>query len=79
MFKQTKKALLLSVLMLVVCLSMLLGTTYAWFTDSASSGSNVIQAGTLDIVLEYWDGAQWVDAEGKVLEFQKQILLLVQK
>ena len=71
MFKQTKKALMLSVLMLVVCLSMLLGTTYAWFTDSASSGSNVIQAGTLDIVLEYWDGAQWVDAEGKVLEFQK--------
>ncbi len=71
MFNQTKKALALSMIMLVVCLGMLLGTTYAWFTDSASSGSNVIQAGTLDIVLEYWDGTQWVDAEGKVLEFQK--------
>lgn len=71
MFKQTKKALMLSVFMLIICLGMLLGTTYAWFTDSVSSGSNVIQAGSLDIVLEYWDGNQWVDAEGKVLEFQK--------
>lgn len=53
MFKQTKKALLLSVLMLVVCLSMLLGTTYAWFTDSASSDANIIQAGNLDVKMEW--------------------------
>ena len=48
---------------------MLLGTTFAWFTDSVTSGSNVIQAGTLDIVLEYWDGDSWEDAEGKVIPF----------
>lgn len=69
--KSTKHALLLSGLALVLCLSMLIGTTFAWFTDSVTSGSNVIQAGTLDIVMEYWDGDSWEDAEGQVLEFRK--------
>ena len=74
MFKQTKKALLLSVLMLVVCLSMLLGTTYAWFTDSASSGSNVIQAGNLDINVEYTlDGKKWDVLDGATNLFQKDL------
>ncbi len=53
MFKQTKRALLLAVFTLIVCLGMLLGTTYAWFTDSVSSGSNVIQTGNLDVVLQH--------------------------
>ena len=66
-----KKALVASILMLAICITSLVGTTFAWFTDSVSSGSNVIKAGTLDIVLEYWNGTDWVDAEGKVLEFQK--------
>ncbi len=69
--KSTKRALLLSALSLLLCVSMLIGSTFAWFTDSVTSGSNVIQAGTLDIVMEYWDGTQWVDAEGKILEFKK--------
>lgn len=69
--RSTKRALLLSLLSLITCVTMLVGSTYAWFTDSVTSGSNVIQSGTLDIVLEYWDGTEWVDAEGKVLEFRK--------
>jgi predicted ribosomally synthesized peptide with SipW-like signal peptide len=32
---------------------MLLGTTYAWFTDSVTSANNIIQSGILDVVLEY--------------------------
>jgi len=36
--KNTKKALLLSVMSLVLCVSMLVGTTFAWFTDSVSTG-----------------------------------------
>ena len=65
MFKQTKKAALLSVFMLIACLSMLLGTTYAWFTDSVSSGSNVITAGNLDVEVEYTlDGENWKDLNG---------------
>lgn len=65
MFKQTKKAALLSVFMLIGCLSMLLGTTYAWFTDSVSSGSNVITAGNLDVEVEYTlDGENWDKLDG---------------
>jgi|GEM_PF-5944964 len=69
--KSTKRALLAGLLILVMCVSMFVGTTFAWFTDTATTGSNVIQAGTLDIVLEYKDGDSWVNAEGKVLEFKK--------
>ena len=51
--KTTKRALLASIVSLVLCFSMLLGTTYAWFTDSAVSGRNTIRSGNLDVVLEY--------------------------
>ncbi len=51
--KATKKALISSVIALVMCFTMLLGTTFAWFTDSVSSANNVIQTGTLDIGLSY--------------------------
>ncbi|MBE5731264.1 MAG: hypothetical protein E7350_04880, partial [Clostridiales bacterium] len=46
--KTVKKALLSSVVALVVSFTMLLGTTFAWFTDSAESKGNIIQTGTLD-------------------------------
>ena len=49
--KSTKRALLLSVLSLVLCFSMLVGTTFAWFTDSVTSANNVIASGNLDIEL----------------------------
>ena len=66
MFKKTtKRALLASVLALVLCVSMLVGTTFAWFTDSVTSSNNVIKSGNLDIVLEYWDGDSWEDVAGK--------------
>ena len=45
--KTTKRALLSSVMAIVLCLAMLIGTTFAWFTDSASTAVNKIQAGTL--------------------------------
>ena len=53
---QTRRALLMSALSLLLCVSMLVGTTFAWFTDSVTSGRNTIQSGNLDVVLEYWDG-----------------------
>ena len=67
--KMTKRALISSAISLMLCVSMLLGTTFAWFTDSVTSASNVIQSGNLDITLEYFDGENWVDAEGKVIPF----------
>ena len=47
--KATKRALLTSVMALVMCVVMLVGTTFAWFTDTASTGVNKIVAGNLDV------------------------------
>ena len=63
--KSTKHALLMSALSLLLCLSMLVGSTFAWFTDSVASGSNVITAGNLDIAVEYTlDGTNWNNLDG---------------
>ena len=51
MKKTTKRALLLSFASMFLCFTMLLGTTYAWFTDSVESGVNQIVAGSLDVEL----------------------------
>ena len=68
--KTTKHALMSSVVALLLCCAMLIGTTFAWFTDTASTAVNKIQAGTLDVALEMYDGANWVSAEGKTLQFK---------
>lgn len=59
--KNTKRALLMSALSLMMCVSMLVGSTFAWFTDSVTSAGNRIQAGTLDVQLLMYDGADYVD------------------
>ena len=51
--KSTKRALISSALALLMCVAMLVGATFAWFTDTASTGVNKIQAGNLDIKVEY--------------------------
>ena len=51
--KSTKRALLTSVLALLMCVTMLIGATFAWFTDTASTEVNKIQAGNLDIEVQY--------------------------
>ena len=71
----TKRALTTSALAMVLCVAMLIGTTFAWFTDTASTAVNKIQAGNLDVALEMntgtTDDPKWVTAEGKTLEFKK--------
>ena len=70
--KSTKRALLGSVVAMVLCLAMLVGATFAWFTDTASTGVNKIQAGKLDVALEMQNAdGKWVSAEGKTLDFVK--------
>ena len=60
MTKSSKRALLLSALAIVLCIAMLIGTTYAWFTDTASTAVNKIQSGNLDVQLEYSkDFSEW--------------------
>lgn len=53
----TKRALIASILALCMCFTMLIGTTFAWFTDSVSSSGNKIQTGNLDVSMG------WVDAK----------------
>lgn len=65
----TKRALLFSVVAMLVCITMLIGTTFAWFTDSASTAVNKIQAGTLDVKLLAEDGT--TSLEGQTLAWQK--------
>ena len=51
--RSTKRALLLSALSLLMCVSMLIGSTFAWFTDSVTSKNNIIKSGNLDVELDY--------------------------
>jgi len=56
----TKRALVTSIVSTCASVTMLAGATFAWFTDTASTGVNKIQAGTLDVAL--------VDANGNSVE-----------
>ena len=70
--KSTKKELISSVLAVFICVIMLIGTTFAWFTDSASTAVNKIQSGKLDVALEMKkDDGTWESAEGQTLSFKK--------
>lgn len=72
-FVTTKRALLTSVLSLTLCFAMLLGTTFAWFTDTVTSSGNVIQTGDLDVEMYYADGTKdpadvaWENADGAAI------------
>ena len=57
----TKKSLLASGLSRLVCLALLLGTTFAWFTDSVTNTGNTIQAGSFDVRFfgNRYDGGNW--------------------
>ena len=71
----TKKSLVLSVISLLLCLSMLAGTTFAWFTDSVTSGKNRILAGNLDIELEYLDNnGKWQTVTEQTNVFEQNTL-----
>lgn len=74
--KNTKRALLSSIVSLILCFSMLLGSTFAWFTDSAATGVNTIQSGNLDVVLEYktdWDD-DWKEVTSETKLFKEDAL-----
>ncbi len=73
--KHTKKALFMSALSILLCLSMLIGSTFAWFTDTASTGVNTIVAGNLDVTLEYSEDMNvWKNAETATEVFDKNDL-----
>ena len=64
--RKTKFALMQSMIALLLCFSMLIGTTFAWFTDEVISVSNIIQAGNLDAEMYWTDDLStgtWYNAE----------------
>ena len=64
----TKRALTLSVVSLLVCAAVFIGSTFAWFTDSASVNVSSIRSGKLDVqLLDENDN----NIEGKTLEWKK--------
>ena len=70
--KQSKKSLILCVVSLLLSFSMAVGGTVAWFTDSVTSGSNVIKTGSLDIDVQYTlDGEKWANLDGASNLFPK--------
>ena len=65
----TKKALMMSIFSMVLCMAMLMGTTFAWFTDTAGTGVNIVKAGNLDVELQVLENDNWEKAEGRSLTF----------
>lgn len=51
MKRTTKAAIVLSVLSMIICITLLIGTTFAWFTDTAKNTANRIEAGSLEVKL----------------------------
>ncbi len=62
--KHTKKALFSSIVALLLCFTMLMGATFAWFTDNVSSTGNRIQAGDLEVDLIMYNGSEYVSIGG---------------
>ena len=50
---KSRHALLMSLTSLMLCVSMLFGATFAWFTDSVTSGVNRIISGNLDVEITH--------------------------
>ena len=74
--KSTKRALVSSALALFLCFAMLIGTTYAWFTDSVTSDGNIIQTGNLKIGFQWAEGkedpetATWNTVDGPLFKYE---------
>ena len=72
---KTKKSLVLSCLSMLICVTMLIGSTFAWFTDTASTAVNKIQAGNLDVELEYSkDFSEWTKVTDTTKVFEEGTL-----
>ncbi len=78
----TKKALFISTCALLFSMLMMAGSTFAWFTDSVSTGTNTITTGKLDVQLLHTnqhvtsakevgqDTLLFTDEDGKPIDWQ---------
>lgn len=73
--RSLKQRLVCAVLALVMMVTSLLGTTFAWFTDEVTSAGNKIESGSLKIDLLHKDGEDWVSVkdnpEHKIFDYDK--------
>lgn len=81
-----KKAFLSSLILLLLCFAMLLGTTFAWFTKNVSTSVSTIQSGNLKVKLQYVaqlpdgtvpnlsDESSWQDAGNTLPLFDERAL-----
>ena len=73
--KNTRSSILMSVLALTLCIAMLVGSTFAWFTDSVKSNGNIIKSGTIDVDMQWTDDLtqdNWGDAsEVSIFNYNK--------
>lgn len=71
--KNFKKIIVPAITAIALCISLIAGATYAWFTDWAKTNVNTIKSGKLDVALEMStdEGATWTSAEDETLSFLK--------
>ncbi len=62
--KNIKRALLASVLSMMLSAAMLIGSTFAWFTDTETYGNNKIVAGNLKVDLKLKTGEPSEESDG---------------
>ena len=72
-----KRTGFISILIIILCLSVCIGATYAYFTDSVKSEGNIIKSGKLDVTMEWANGTtdpantSWTDAStGAIFNYQ---------
>ncbi|MBQ8288856.1 MAG: hypothetical protein IJX76_08850 [Clostridia bacterium] len=71
--KANKRSMLVCAITLLLCVSMVVGSTYAWFTDAVAVNDNIIASGELKVELDYWDEATgtWVMADHPIFNYDK--------
>ena len=72
--KSTRRSLIASGLSLAVSCALLLGSTFAWFTDSVVNGNNRIAAGNLDVDLLYKTGGTYASVQEDTNLFKENAL-----
>ena len=63
MVKNATKILISSFVAIAIAFTSLIGATFAWFTDSSTSGINKIQSGNLDVSLTYVNSYNGIEEE----------------
>lgn len=69
-----RRSLIVSATALVLTVAMLIGTTFAWFTDSVTSGKNTIKSGNLDVALEHKVDGGWENVDSNTSVFEDSTL-----